>query len=53
VLCSLAEKAGKGGAGAGQKLGGSSTEAAAPQGADDMRAKLAAAAEARFKAMGA
>jgi len=51
MVKSLAEKASKGGAGAGQKLGGGSTEAA-PQGSNDMRAKLAAAAEARLKAMG-
>lgn len=54
IIKSLAEKASKGGAGAGQKLGGgSSTEAAAaPDSADDMRAKMRAAAEARLKAMG-
>jgi len=51
VCRSLAEKASKGGAGAGQKLGGSSAEAA-PADANDMRAKMAAAAEARLKAMG-
>lgn len=50
LIKSLAEKAGKGGAGAGQKLGGAE---AAPSGADDMRARMAAAAEARLKAMGA
>lgn len=51
-LCSLADKAGQGGAGTGQKLGGDSA-APAPTGADDMRARMAAAAEARLKAMGA
>jgi hypothetical protein len=49
---SLADKAGQGGAGTGQKLGGDSA-APAPTGADDMRARMAAAAEARLKAMGA
>ena len=48
---SLAEKASKGSAGTGHKLGGDAT--AAPSSQDDMRAKMAAAAEARLKAMGA
>lgn len=52
-VCSVAEKASKGGAGTGQKLGGGSSSEAAPDSADDRRAKMAAAAEARLKAMGA
>jgi thioredoxin 1 len=52
MIKSLADKAGQGGAGTGQKLGGDSA-APAPTGADDMRARMAAAAEARLKAMGA
>lgn len=52
AACSLADKAAKAAPGAGQKLGGDSSAAAAGS-ADDMRARLAAAAEARFKAQGA
>jgi hypothetical protein len=46
----VADKAGAS-VGAGVKLGGSAAAPSGAEGADDMRARMAAAAEARMKAM--